>query len=238
MAFEYLDNIINSCENNKGTYSVYLLYLPNGKKYIGATGREVEKRWENGKAYKENDYFYQDIKKYGWNNIDKVIIKKGLSRKVAFRVEREMIARLNTTDKDFGYNKATGGQGCVLGIKRSEETRRKMSESRKGNKNHFYGKHHTKESRRKLSESHKGQKCVWKGKKLSEEHKRKIKENHAHLLGAQNVNSKKVMCIETGIIYDAINEASRETGICNESIGKVVRGQMQRAGGLHWKFVN
>ena len=73
----------------------------------------------------------------------------------------------------------------------SDETRRKMSESLKGEKNPFYGKHHSEETRRKMSEAKKG-KNTWnkgmtasiatrrklseshKGKKLSEEHRKKI----------------------------------------------------------------
>lgn len=56
----------------------------------------------------------------------------------------------------------------------SEETRRKMSESHKGNKNPMYGKHFsmTEEAKRKMSESHKGKSLG----PLSEEHKRKISE--------------------------------------------------------------
>ena len=73
----------------------------------------------------------------------------------------------------------------------TDETRRKMSESLKGEKNPFYGKHHSEEARRKMSEAKKG-KSAWnkgrtasiatrrklseshKGKKLSEEHRKKI----------------------------------------------------------------
>ena len=53
--------------------------------------------------------------------------------------------------------------------KRSEETRRKMSEAQKNM---------SEETRRKLSESHKGQTAWDKGKKLSEEHKKKLSEAH------------------------------------------------------------
>ena len=60
----------------------------------------------------------------------------------------------------------------LFGKHRSEETRRKMSESHKGEKNPFYGKHHSEETRRKISESHKGKKRA----PFSEEHRRKISE--------------------------------------------------------------
>ena len=77
------------------------------------------------------------------------------------------------------------------GKRHTDETRRKMSESLKGEKNPFYGKHHSEEARRKMSEAKKG-KSAWnkgrtasiatrrklseshKGKKLSEEHRKKI----------------------------------------------------------------
>lgn len=55
-------------------------------------------------------------------------------------------------------------------FKLSEETKRKISESVKGEKNGFYGKKHSEETKKKMSESHKGK----NRKPKSEEHKRKI----------------------------------------------------------------
>jgi len=66
---------------------------------------------------------------------------------------------------------ASRGNHYGLGIKFSDETKRKMSESRKGKKNHFYGKNHSEETKKKISETKKSQKL-----NLSEEHKRKISE--------------------------------------------------------------
>ena len=76
----------------------------------------------------------------------------------------------------------------------SEETKRKMSEAAKGEKNPFYGKHHSEDAKRKMSESLKGENHplfgkhhsnetlrkmseAHKGKKLSDETKRKISES-------------------------------------------------------------
>ena len=50
-----------------------------------------------------------------------------------------------------------------IGRKRSNETRRKISESLSGENNPMYGKHHSEETRRKISESEKG-KITPKGK--------------------------------------------------------------------------
>src|ERR1035437_1188595 len=87
------------------------------------------------------------------------------------------------------------GNKFNLGNKASIETRKKMSDAHRGNKNHFYGKHHTEETKKilrkvnigrkfseetikKLSESHRGINTWTKGKKLSEEHKEKIGNFH------------------------------------------------------------
>lgn len=48
-------------------YTVYVHICPNGKKYYGTTSREVERRWrDNGKGYKKNVRFWDDINNYGW----------------------------------------------------------------------------------------------------------------------------------------------------------------------------
>lgn len=49
--------------------------------------------------------------------------------------------------------------------------------------------------------------------------------------------SKKVLCIETGKIFQSINEAERQTGIKQSSISKCCLGKRKTAGGFHWKFV-
>jgi hypothetical protein len=58
----------------------------------------------------------------------------------------------------------------------SEETRKKMGESRKGSKNHNYGKPLSEETKMKLRESQLGEKSHNYGKPLSEETKIKISE--------------------------------------------------------------
>lgn len=40
------------------------------------------------------------------------------------------------------------------GKKQSDETKRKMSEAQKGEKNHMYGKHHSDEGKIKMSKAH------------------------------------------------------------------------------------
>jgi len=58
----------------------------------------------------------------------------------------------------------------------TEETKKKMSESKEGKKNYFYGKKHSDEAKQKMSEAQKGEKNYFYGKKLSKEHKQKISQ--------------------------------------------------------------
>ena len=71
----------------------------------------------------------------------------------------------NDTLHPNGYNLRDGGDGKMF----SEETRRKIGESRKG-------KHHSEESKIKISESNKGRTPPNKGKPMSEEQKKKLSE--------------------------------------------------------------
>ena len=117
-----------------------------------------------------------------------LILKNNLTEEEAFRHEVYMIAVFGRKDLGTGilHNRTNGGDGASglvhskkareqmskahKGKTLSEEHKGKMSEARKGEKNHFYGKTHSEEIRRKMSE-------VMKGKTLSEEHKRKICES-------------------------------------------------------------
>lgn len=58
----------------------------------------------------------------------------------------------------------------------SDDTRKKISEANKGEKNPMYGKHRSEETRQKMSEAMKGRHSPMKGRILSEETRRKMSD--------------------------------------------------------------
>jgi group I intron endonuclease len=140
--------------------------------YIGQTCKTPEERFgKDGIRYlsksKKGTYthpaFANAILKYGWDNFEHEIITSNLTKEEADNFEKLLIEKLNTMNPEYGYNCKEGGSRGKL----SEESIRKMSESRKGKK-------HTEETKRKMSEAHKGENSYMFGKHLSEETKQKI----------------------------------------------------------------
>lgn len=94
-------------------YKVYQHLFPNGKSYIGITCQKPEMRWRKGKGYAETTFVYRAIQKYGWNNIQHLILFTDLSKKEAEQKEQELIQLLDTTNPQKGYNLTYGGEGVL-----------------------------------------------------------------------------------------------------------------------------
>jgi len=97
-----------------------------------------------------------------------IFLKQNLTEQEAFRHEIYMISIFGRKDLGTGilHNRSDGGEGCSGWIP-SDETKRKISDSKKGKRR---GKIHSEESKRKISEAR-------KGKPRSEETKRKMSES-------------------------------------------------------------
>lgn len=120
----------------------------NGKRYVGITSKNPIDRWRNGKGYFRNKHFADAIQKYGWGGFDHLIVFSGMDKETACNVEQWLIAEYHTTDKNYGYNLTTGGEHFI----HSKESRKKMSQNRKGKK----CKEFTLQHRQRLSENHAG----------------------------------------------------------------------------------
>lgn len=232
-------------------YSVYCHISPNGKRYVGITSTNPEKRWRNGRGYENNFHFYRAIQKYGWDAFDHVILHSDLSREDAIRTEIDLIEAWNLTDRRYGYNLRDGGDGSF-----SEESRKKMSLSRIGNKNSA-GITLSSETRKKISESLKSYYSehpgtftgrrhseavvqALKNRSYSNETRERMSKNHADVSGAKNPSARKVVQLsEDGEIiarYSYAKEASDKLSVDLSAIIACCRGRKKTCGGFRWRY--
>lgn len=47
---------------------------------------------------------------------------------------------------------------------------------------------------------------------------------------------KPVVCVETGVVYESVNEAARRCGLWQQNITKVLTGKIHTTGGFHWRY--
>ena len=98
-------------------WTLYLHIVPKelsgydyDKYYVGITKQRPQKRWGgNGVNYKSM-HFSRAIEKYGWNNIQHIIIANNLTHDEANKFEKTLISKLNSNGK-YGYNVSDGGDG-------------------------------------------------------------------------------------------------------------------------------
>ena len=224
----------------------------NGKCYIGQTvngfnrrywcqGIGIEKVYNYYKYEKTcnryvNEHLFNSIEKYGFDAFEVIeIFDIAFSKKELNIKENCYIKLYNSNKKEYGYNITEGGEG-MKGWNPSEETRKKMSETHKGENhpmygvrgedNPLYGKHRPQEVKDKISKAH-------KGKILSDETKKKISENNARFMlgkhhteetrkkmseskkgennpmfGKRATNVVSVICITTKRIFNSITEGA------------------------------
>ena len=142
-------------------YYIYLIVNSvNGKTYVGQ--RKSSKEWYEDKYMGSGTLLKKAKQKYGIENFEKFLIQHCYSKEETNKAERSWIAEYRSRGK-AEYNISDGGDGSA-GFHHTEETKRRLSEAKKG-------KPKSDETRRKLSESH-------KGKQASEETKRKLSEVH------------------------------------------------------------
>lgn len=179
----------------------------DGRKYIGQTN-DIHARWKPS-AYKTCVKFYNAIQEYGWENFTHEILYDNLTLEEANQLEEQLIAQYDTINN--GFNLDSGG----LNHLHSQETKQKMSDTRKGVPK---------------SEEH---------KKAISEALKKYQRTPEHNRNNQLAQHRKeVQCIETGIIYESLADAERKTGILGETISRNCRGKQKSASGYHWRFIN
>lgn len=161
--------------------------------------------------------------------------------------------------KDMGYelvNMTDGGEG-KSGCKHSPETRQKIASSNVGRKptpeqiaaaskrmlgnKQFAGRKHSNETKQKISAGNRGKLAGARspryGKPIPQSQKDAIAEANS---GAKHYGAKKVLCVETGVVYETCTAAAvAMTGNkkSRSAISKAALGKVKRLYGYTWKFV-
>jgi hypothetical protein len=78
-----------------------------------------------------------------------------------------------------------------------------------------------------------------KGRTFNQEHRKRISESKTgKQTGKNNPRARKVLCVETGVIFDTIKEAGEFKGGSEKNIISCCRGRLQTSGGYHWRYVD
>lgn len=203
------EEIIENTKAEKKWYVYIHTCKHNNKVYIGITQQSLERRWQKGYGYKNNQYFWRAIQKYGWDSgFEHIVFAENLTQEQAEHMEKMLIALYDSTNPNYGYNISVGGGCSHLGVKHSEDVRNKISINRTGKmtgENHpLYGMHPSEEAIKKMS---------------------KAKNKPVVQLDKENnfINEFPSRLI-----------AFEATGIDNGHIGDCCNGRRKTAGGYKW----
>lgn len=236
-------------------YTVYKHTFPNGKCYIGITMQTPERRFMNGKGYKDCPKMNAAILKYGWNNVEHELLFDGLSKQEAEAKEIELIVAYNSIEN--GYNIEHGGN--VPGT-HSIETRRKISVAGKGKRkpprteeqkahlhdiflgerNPFYGKHHAEETKTKHSDFMKGNQYN-RGNHHTDAYKRwKSEQMREKYKDGGNPRCKAVCCVNAEgerRIFDSLRDAAKTMSVSVGTMYRYVHSGKKYLG-CKWGYAN
>jgi len=226
---------INDTHWLKGMVGVYKITSPSGRIYVGSS-ISLKNRIKN---YKSNSLSLQrklsaSLKKYTAQlhtfELLEMCCKENVRSRERFHcLKNDVLGKFNLNLKipyeNDGYESV------------SEQTRKKMSESKKGEKNNMYGmsgelspnfgKKMSEEFCKKASERVSGKNHPMYGKKHSEETRAKLKANSRHISRGSHSQAKKVICIETGKIWNCAVDCFTEVGLRKDQLYKMLNNKLK-----------
>ena len=232
----------------KKSYVYKITCKITGEFYFGSSFRAKSDRyWGTGRKIKER------ISKYGKENFIKEILGEFDDRTIAHQVENRYIEKFRHDEKClnihlehhfglYGEESRTKIGAARLGKHRTDETRAKISDALRGEKNPMYGKTLSEETRAKMSAAKLGEKSPWYGKHLSDETRAKISAVHRgkHL---SDETRAKISAVHRGKHLSEehkarIGAAKRGKHLSEEHKARISvskRGEKNPMYGKHWR---
>ncbi len=204
---------------------IYRHISPSGKCYVGQTNRPLESRWNNGKGYSRAFKFGKAIDRYGWENFTHEILESHiLTQELANERECFYIGLYDSFIN--GYNSTKGGDNCehlgneIYQINLKKQIVNKFSSAA--------------DAERKCGVLAQNIGACLLGHQITAGgyYWVSAEEDIANWNPPQSRKERRVICVETKIVYGSITEAGLRTGLLTSSIGKCVAREAITAGGF------
>ena len=213
----------------------------NNKKYIGQSVNIYDRWYKHKRELRSNEHFNTHLQN-AWNKYGEdcfvFYIVDICDTTLLDEKEKYYISLYETTNRDYGYNLQLGGNNGL----HSEESKQKISDSNK--------RYYDEEARKKKSEAaYKqwanpeikakilGENNGMYGKRHSEEAKQKMRQARLGTSSARR-NRTPVFCIELNQEFEDAADAAKKLNLKSGRILKVCRGEANKHGGYHWKFIS
>lgn len=147
---------------------------------------------------------------------------------------REKIAELWKSDEYREHmSRAHIGQRTSLGKKMSDESRTKVSDAvRERCKDPEYRARLSSSAKKRTTQER--MRAIGKIAWENEDSRNKIIASRV----GNHYRAKRVLCVETGVVYPSTKDAAKHLGVARETIGQVCRGKRETTHGYHWRFAD
>jgi group I intron endonuclease len=210
----------------------------NNKVYVGSS-QDINRRFYLHKFYLDknnhtNLHLQNAWNEYGKDNFTFSILEEIIDSSLLLQKEKEYILEYCSTDREFGYNICEDTLAPMRGRKHNEVSKEKMIKSKIGDKNSFYGKHHTDETKAILREQ-------MKGRKLSASHKEKVLKS-GYQNGESNLNAKLTIEIVNQIRdeyskretkYGFFKEIAERYNIHSSTVRRIINNTTYKTGEIN-----
>lgn len=223
-------------------YYIYLIRNKiNNKIYIGKRKCPINKTPITDPYMGSGKIIRDAIKKYGIENFEKEVLFDNIVDVKSLNIlEIETIKKYSSTNKKIGYNRTIGGDGGNLIMFFNEQ-------ELKNYKNKLSNRTHTEETKQKLREKVNYDSIKKNLIKARKRHNELIKSGWRQTFTQETRKKmsdsrkgkkvKRVLCVETNIIYNSMQDAAKLTNSSISKISLCCNGKRNKTNNYHWKFI-